>query len=1001
MTIFNGQTDAPAYVFDLNSIDPITGENQDYSIIPLLSVGEEDSDPIVELVGFASQPADTFASGPSSGNLIDTENRPTPFANQPVQGFSGVQFANDGNYWFLSDNGFGSKSNSADFLLRIYQINPNFKTATEGTGETEWTDFIQLSDPNNLVPFDIVNESTSDRLLTGADFDLESLVIADDDTIWIGDEFGPYLLHFDANGVLLDAPIPTPNITNLNTLDGQDPLIIGHRGASGELPEHTLEAYKRAIEQGADFIEPDLVSTKDGVLIARHEPILAQVELENGAIKLDEQGKPIVTSATTNIADKAEFADRVKVKMLDGNLVGGWFADDFTLEEIKTLGARQIRSFRPQEFNDLYEIPTLDEVIDLVQQVETETGKKIGIYPETKHPTYFDDLGLSLEEPLVETLLEQGFTDPNRIFIQSFEVANLLDLKNNLLAGTALENTPLVQLYDEFQVQPYDIVANFSDPNFDPTAVYGTNVITAQTNYGDLINQDEDDSQNLLSDFVADYASGIGPWKRTIVLTEPLDTPVDGNGDGVAEITEQLTGEVLPVIEDAHAAGLQVHPYTFRNEERFLVLKPDGTPQTAEEEYQQFIQLGVDGFFTDFPATGDKVRDQITEDFVRSLSNPDVLAGNVVANLSNSRGFEGMAYSPDRQTLYPLLEGAVLGDPANALRIYEFDVATQTFADDLVGYYGLENASHAIGDFTPINDTEFLVIERDNEQGANAQFKKIFKIDISQTDENGYVEKEELVNLLNIADPGDLNGDGSQLFTFPFQTIENLIVLDETTLLVANDNNYPFSIGRGTDIDNTEFITLKLSEPLDLDPLLGTSDTEPTEPPSTVYGSPDDDSFDSVFPDEKGFIGNQQILFTGSGNDTVDVTLSSGNNRIDLGSGNDTLFAGTNNRIIAGSGDDLLYVGSGAGNNVITGGAGKDQFWLVTDVQDLPTQSNVITDFMAGSDAIGFANTDLDFAALTLTQNGANTIINALEQDLAVLQNIQVASLSAINFVFA
>ncbi|GFE69197.1 esterase-like activity of phytase family protein [Chroococcus sp. FPU101] len=986
MTIIHGRTDTPAYIFNLG------GEWSNLTPSETLTGS-------VELIGFASLPADTFAPGPSSGNFIDTENRETPFTSQPVQGFSGVQFTNDGNYWFLSDNGFGAKSNSADFLLRIYKVEPDFKTETNGTGEVEWTDFIQLGDPNNLIPFDIVNENTDDRLLTGTDFDVESLVIADDGTIWIGDEFGPYLLHFDSNGVLLDAPIATPNITNLNTLEGQEPLVIGHRGASGELPEHTLEAYKRAIEQGADFIEPDLVSTSDGVLIARHEPILAQVELdENGAIKLDAQGSPIVLSATTNIATLAEFADRVTIKMLDGTLIGGWFADDFTLEEIKTLRARQPRSYRPQEFNDLYEIPTLDEIIDLVQQVEAETGQTIGIYPETKHPTYFDDLDLSLEENLVETLLDQGFTDPDRIFIQSFEVANLLDLQNNLLAGTELEKTPLVQLYDEFHVQPYDIVANFSDPNFDPIAVYGSNVITAETNYGDLINQEGDDSQNLLSDFVANYASGIGPWKRTFVLTEPLATPVDGNRDGVAEISEQLTGEILPVIEDAHAAGLQVHPYTFRDEERFLVLNPDGTPQTAEQEYQQFIQLGVDGFFTDFPATGDQVRDQIVADQVRSLSNPDVLAGTAVANLANSKGFEGMAYSPDRQTLYPILEGVVTGDRANALRIYEFDVATQTFADQLVGYYGLENASHAIGDFTPINETEFLIIERDNGQSTAAQFKKIYKIDISQTDQNGYVQKEELVNLLNIADPNDLNGDGSQLFTFPFVTIENLIILDETTLLVANDNNYPFSIGRGSDIDNNEIITLKLSEPLNLDPRLGTPETPL---PSTAYGTPGNDTFDSVRPDAKRFVGEGQILFTGSGDDTVDVTFAIGGNRIDLGSGDDILFAGANNRILAGSGNDTLFVGSGGGNNLITGGLGVDQFWIVTDEEDLSDQENIITDFTAGTDVIGFANTNLTFNSLTITQNGANTILNALGQNLAILQNIQAANLSVNDFAFA
>jgi hypothetical protein len=225
------------------------------------------------LKGFASLPADTFAMGPASGKDVSANGRTGPFAQgQPVQGFSAVQFADQNTFWFMADNGFGSKNNSSDFLLRIYRVDPNFRGTEDGDGSVKLGEtFIQLADPDQKIPFPIVNDSTSERLLTGADFDIESFTLAPDGTIWIGDEFGPYLLHFDASGKLLDAPISTPNITNLQTLDGKPPIVIGHRGASGLRPEHTLEAYELAIEQGADYIEPDLVSTKDGVLIARHE----------------------------------------------------------------------------------------------------------------------------------------------------------------------------------------------------------------------------------------------------------------------------------------------------------------------------------------------------------------------------------------------------------------------------------------------------------------------------------------------------------------------------------------------------------------------------------------------------------------------------------------------------------------------------------------------------------------------------------------------------------
>ncbi|MDJ0844635.1 MAG: alkaline phosphatase [Crocosphaera sp.] len=1130
-------------------------------------------DSIATLVGFSSLPADTFEPGlpGGSGNSINSGNRQTPFAEQPVQGFSGVQFAEDGNYWFLSDNGYGSKANSDDYLLRIFKVDPNFQTADGGNGAAEVLDFIQLSDPNDFIDFDIVQEGTTERLLTGADFDVESIVVTDD-RLWIGEEFGPYLLEFSLDGELLSAPIATPNLVEFDSLNGQTPLVIGHRGASGERPEHTLEAYELAIEQGADFIEPDLVATKDGVLIARHENALAEVQLdENGEIVFDTAGNPIVTLESTNVATFEKFSDRLTVKSIDGSLIGGWFSEDFTLSEIKELRARErIPGTRSDNtaFNDQFEIPTLAEVIQLVKDVEATTGQKIGIYPETKHPTFFAEEGthldgspidINLGATLVSTLVAEGFTDPERIFIQSFEVANLIELQNEILPlfstffGAEIVDIPLVQLFGDtddafineagggFSV-PYDIVYNFSQADFREADALAT--------YGDLVNLVPDFGQDVTGDDIPDttyqdlataeifeyigqaYAEGVGPWKNSFLLRESLDTPVDANNDGVAEIRTQLTGEVRPYIQWAHYAGMQIHPYTHRNEERYLTLNPDGTPQTPEQELEQLFNLGVDGIFTDFPGTGAMVRDQLADTEVRSPDNPAVLEGDAVANLSRSRGYEGLGYSPDRMTLYPLLEGSVAGDPDNALRIYEFDVASASFADELVGYYQTEVAGYAIGDMTPINDHEFIIIERDGNQGEDAAFKKLFKVDLSQVDENGFVEKTELVDLLNIADPDDLNNDGETIFSFPFVTIEDVLVLDEQTLLVANDNNYPFSIGRGPDIDNNEIITIQLNEPLEVDPRVGilrevgltgdkttvtenadtytltftldeaapegglrvvwseidsddafgdiefpptltnasnleqldpkgdelarsaitidegatsatvtfttvadmvtegeetntytliddigyvpTDDSsvtvtiedtsvEPPEVPSMVRGTSGGDFFDTEDPGDRGFIGDNQLLFAGSGDDFVDVSFSPGGDRsrLDLGSGDDIIFAGSHNRIIGGSGDDIFFLGYGEGDNTVTGGSGMDQFWLTVDDGSLPTEANTITDFIIGEDVIGFGSTDLSFDDLMLTQDGFDTTINALGQDLAILRRIDSADLSAADFVFA
>lgn len=418
-----------------------------------------------------------------------------------------------------------------------------------------------------------------------------------------------------------------------DTLNGDAPIVIGHRGASGERPEHTLAAYELAIEQGADFIEPDLVTTKDGVLIARHEPMLAIVALDaDGTILLDGDGNPTIIEESTNVADKAEFADRLTVKNLDGTPVGGWFAEDFTLEEIKELLARErIPAIRPDNtaFNDQFEVPTLAEVIELVKQVEAETGRKIGIYPETKHPTFFENQGFDTTSALLQTLIDLEFTDPDRIFIQSFEFANLIQLQTEMDAVDGVD-IPLVQLYGAFTDpaqggfdQPYDIRYNVEQGN-DLDAIYGADFvdlvesvagpITEETGYGDL---SDPAVLQLISDL---YAEGIGPWKETVIPR---------NADGSSADPSSL-------VDDAHDADLLVHPYTFRIENRFLPAElRDGEPNEPnfdglEAELDQFIALGIDGFFTDNPIVGTAALD-------RSLQAVSFI--DEKANFENAFGF--------------------------------------------------------------------------------------------------------------------------------------------------------------------------------------------------------------------------------------------------------------------------------------------------------------------------------------------------------------------------
>jgi glycerophosphoryl diester phosphodiesterase len=322
---------------------------------------------------------------------------------------------------------------------------------------------------------------------------------------------------------------------------GEPPIIIGHRGACGYCPEHTLVSYGLAIEMGADYIEPDIVSTKDGVLIARHENDISE---------------------TTDVGERSEFANRRTTKIIDGQAVTSWFTEDFTLAEIKTLRAKERLPFRNHSFDGQLEIPTLQEVIDLAKKKSAETAKVIGIYPETKHPTYFDSIHLSLEEPLVALLHANGYTssdDP--IFIQSFEVENLKQLKE-------MTNLPLVQLLAQTEKQPYDFIVKGDSRT-----------------YGDLTSPQE-------LAHIAGYAEAIGPDKRLIVPA----------------ILETRLEPATSLINEAHAVGLRVHSWTFRDEKQYLAPEYNGN---SEAEYEQFFQLGIDGVFSDFPDTAVKVRNRV------------------------------------------------------------------------------------------------------------------------------------------------------------------------------------------------------------------------------------------------------------------------------------------------------------------------------------------------------------------------------------------------------
>ena len=356
------------------------------------------------------------------------------------------------------------------------------------------------------------------------------------------------------------------------TLNGEKAIVVGHRGASGYLPEHTLESYRRAIEGGADFIEPDLVATKDGVLIARHEPNLI---------------------ATTDVSERPEFAARKTTKVVDGVSEPGWFASDFTLAEIRTLRAKQQFAERDQSNYGKYLIPTLQEVIDLAKSESARLGRTIGIYPETKHPTFHQGLNLALEDRLLAALSAAGWTTKSSpVIIQSFEVANLKYLRTK----TQVRIVQLVDADDVDAAGNIVLAAPFDKP-------YDFAVAKDPRTFKDLVT-----AAGLAE--IKTYADGVGPWKPDILPGRFVDRNNDGksddlNGDGAIDERDRVLLAPTRLIEDAHRLGLFVHTWTMRNEPRRLASDFAGDPKA---EYKRFFELGIDGLFSDFPDTAVSAR---------------------------------------------------------------------------------------------------------------------------------------------------------------------------------------------------------------------------------------------------------------------------------------------------------------------------------------------------------------------------------------------------------
>ncbi|MEV4364016.1 glycerophosphodiester phosphodiesterase [Nonomuraea sp. NPDC052116] len=325
------------------------------------------------------------------------------------------------------------------------------------------------------------------------------------------------------------------------TPDRSQVVVIGHRGAAGHRPEHTQGGYELAVAMGADWIEPDLVPTKDHVLVVRHENEI---------------------SGTTDVSLHPEFATRKTTKVVDGRNVTGWFTEDFTLAELKTLRAvERLPAIRQRNtvYDGYYQVLTFQEVLDLAKRLSRQYGRQVGVFPETKHPTYFRSIGLPLEEPLIETVKRNGLNRPGGpVVVQSFEPSSLKRVAKDL-------RVPLWQALGTTG-RPYDLTAA-GDP----------------TTYADMMKP-----EGLAK--IAQYAQWIGPDKSSAIPLNP-----DGS-----------SGTPTTLVSDAHKAGLKIGVYTFRSENQYLPLQlRRGQVATdhgdALSEYRAHLDLGVDAFVTDYP----------------------------------------------------------------------------------------------------------------------------------------------------------------------------------------------------------------------------------------------------------------------------------------------------------------------------------------------------------------------------------------------------------------